>query len=481
LKNIHLKVLLVSFFSFTSVYIHAQKINEHWSGILNAGGQKIELRLNLIQNADKTYTSNWEVPVQKAKGITSSKTTFENGQLSIEIKMIGASYSGALNAAGDKIEGSWGQSGMSFPLNMEPLIADAVVTVVMKPQTPKPPFSYTSQDVLYHGINTNLDYGATITYPNDHIKHPLVVLITGSGKQDRDETIFDHKPFAVIADYLTKKGFAVLRVDDRGAGKSTGEFSKSTSADFALDVEEHIIYAKTLAMVDTNKIGLLGHSEGGLIAPMVAARNKSVAFIVLMAGPGIQIVDLMGIQNELVLKSVGIGQDAINAYIPLYKKLMKTIIASDKKEDAIIKAKEIVKDWYTITDKVLVKKTTNINDEAGVEKFANNMVETLSTNWWKYFGAYDPQPTLQKVKCPVLAMNGSADIQVPANASIHGIEAALKKGGNKQFTTKQFEGLNHLFQKCSKCTVAEYGELETTIEPEVLDTMSSWLLEQTNN
>jgi pimeloyl-ACP methyl ester carboxylesterase len=461
--------------SLVSVVAHAQKPFENWSGILNAGGQKIELRLHLIQNADKNYTSNWDVPAQKAKGITSSKTIVENGQLSIEVKMIGASYSGILNAAGDKIEGTWGQSGMNFPLNMEPLKEDAAVAIVMKPQTPKPPFTYTSEDFVYHGPNTNLDYGATITYPNDNKKHPLVILITGSSKQDRDETIFDHKPFAVIADYLTKKGFAVLRVDDRGAGKSTGDFSKSTSADFALDVEEHIRYAKSLKYIDTNKIGLLGHSEGGIIAPMVAARNKSVAFIVLLAGPGIQIVDLMGIQNELVLKSVGVSQEAISAYIPLYKKLMKTIIATDKKEDAITKAKEIVKNWYTSTDKVLVKKSTNITDEADAEKFANAMAETFSTHWWKYFGAYDPQPVLQKVKCPVLAINGSADIQVPAVASIHGIEAALKKGGNKQFTTKQFDGLNHLFQKCTKCTVAEYGELETTIEPEVLATIGDWL------
>jgi pimeloyl-ACP methyl ester carboxylesterase len=463
-------------FVLISLGTYAQSPIQNWAGILNAGGQKIELRLHLMQNADKTYTSNWDVPAQKAIGITSSKTTFENGVLNIEVKMIGASYVGTMNVAGDKIEGTWGQSGMNFPLNMEPIKEGAAVAVIIKPQTPKPPFTYTSEDFVYHSANTNLDYGATITFPNDNKKHSLVILITGSGKQDRDETIFDHKPFAVIADYLTKKGFAVLRVDDRGAGKSTGDFSKSTSADFALDVEEHIRYAKSLAMVDTNKIGLLGHSEGGLIAPMVAARNKSVAFIVLLAGPGIQIVDLMAIQNELVLKSVGVSQDAISAYIPLYKKLMKTIIVTDKKEDALLKAKEIVKDWYTSTDKVLVKKTTNINNEAEAEKFANSMAATFSTNWWKYFGAFDPQSSIQKVKCPVLAINGSADIQVPSDASIHGIEAALKKGGNKQFTTKQFIGLNHLFQKCTKCTVAEYGELETTIEPEVLTTIGDWLV-----
>lgn len=444
--------------------------------MLKAGGQKIELRLHLNQNPDKTYSSNWDVPLQKAKGIPSSKTALVNNQLSIEIKMIGASYTGMLNAAGNAIEGTWGQSGMSFPLNMEPLKEALEEKELMKPQTPKPPFNYSVKDVTYEGANTKLTYGATLTYPNDNKMYPLVILITGSGRQDRDETIFDHKPFAVIADYLTKKGFAVLRVDDRGAGKSTGDFSKSTTADFALDAEEHIRYVKSLPMIDSTKIGLLGHSEGGLIAPMVAARNKTVAFIVLMAGPGIEITQLMAVQNEMVLKSAGIDQPAIAAYIPLYKQLMKTIISIDNNEEAINESKKIVNEWFRITDKTFVKSTTNISTEADIDKFATTMAQTLSTPWWKFFAAYNPQPTLQKVKCPVLAINGSADIQVPSVVSLKGIEAALTKGGNKQFTTKQFEGLNHLFQKCTKCTVPEYGELDTTIESEVLDTIGSWLI-----
>ncbi len=462
--------------SFVSVVACAQKPIENWSGILNAGGQKIELRLHLIQNADKTFSSNWDVPVQKAKGISSSKTELINGQLSIEVKMIGANYIATLNKLGDKLEGTWGQSGMRFPLNMDPFKEEQAAAVVLKPQTPKAPFSYTSSEIIYHGSTTNLDYGATITYPSDNEKHPLVILITGSGKQDRDETIFDHKPFAVIADYLTKKGFAVLRVDDRGAGKSSGDFSKSTSADFALDVEEHIRYAKSLKYIDTNKIGLLGHSEGGIIAPMVAAHNKSVSFIVLLAGPGIEISEMMAIQNQLYYTSLGISKEAIDAYIPLYKNLMKTIVAINNNDSAISKAKEIVKKWYANTDKSLVIKITNIKDEAGIDKFATIMAETFSSNWMKYFIAYDPQPVLQKVKCPVLAISGTSDIQVPAVADLKGIEAALKKGGNIHYTTKQFEGLNHLFQKCTKCTVAEYGELDTTIESEVLTTIGDWLL-----
>jgi len=469
------KILLLLILGFQSFLSISQDVVHKWSGVLNAGGQKIELRLNLIQNADKTYSSNWDIPAQKVKGLASSKTELLNNQLAVEIKMIGASYSGSLNMSGDKVDGAWSQSGMSFPLNMETVKEGQEEKIFLKPQTPKPPFAYNIKDFVYEGNETKLSYGATLTYPNGDKKFPLIILITGSGRQDRDETIFDHKPFAVIADYLTKKGYAVLRVDDRGAGKSTGDFSNSTTADFAQDVEEHIRYAKNLPMIDTNQIGLLGHSEGGLIAPMVAVRNKSVAFVILMAGPGVEIGELMAMQNEMVLKSAGISQEAINAYIPLYKNLMKTIVSINSTQDANAKAIEIVKNWYSNTDKNLVKSTTNISSESDINKFATSMSETLSTKWWKYFASYNPQIALQKLKCPVLAINGSSDIQVPAEANLKAIEFALKKAGNKKVTTMKFDGLNHLFQKCTKCTVQEYGELETTIEPEVLEYINNWL------
>ena len=469
------KSFLLILVGFQSLFCISQDVLHKWSGVLNAGGQKIELRLNLIQNADKTYSSNWDIPAQKVKGLASSKTELLNNQLSVEIKMIGASYSGSLNMSGDKVDGAWSQSGMSFPLNMETVKEGQEEKIFLKPQTPKPPFAYNVKDFVYEGNETKLSYGATLTYPKEDKKFPLIILITGSGRQDRDETIFDHKPFAVIADYLTKKGYAVLRVDDRGAGKSTGDFSNSTTADFAQDVEEHIRYAKNLPMIDTNQIGLLGHSEGGLIAPMVAVRNKSVSFVILLAGPGVEIGELMAMQNEMVLKSAGISQEAINTYIPLYKNLMKTIVSINSIQDANAKAIEIVKNWYSNTDKNLVKATTNISSESDINKFATTMSETLSTKWWKYFASYNPQIALQKLKCPVLAINGSSDIQVPADANLKAIELGLKKAGNKKGTTMKFDNLNHLFQKCTKCTVQEYGELENTIEPEVLEYIYNWL------
>jgi len=469
------KIILLLAITFVTIISYSQQTIGTWVGILHAGGQNIEMRLHVFQNADKSFNSSWDVPIQKVKGISSSKTEFSNEQISIEVKSIGALFTGKLNSTENKIEGIWEQSGGKFDLNLDPFTGEAPETIIIKTQTPKPPFNYQSKEFTYEGVNTKLTYGATLTYPNNDAKFPLIILITGSGRQDRDETIFDHKPFAVIADFLTKKGYAVLRVDDRGAGKSTGDFIQSTSADFALDVEEHINYAKSLSMIDTNKIGLCGHSEGGLIAPLVAARNKSVSFIIMMAGPGINIVDLMALQNEGVLRTSGIGKNEIDAYIPMYKDLMNTISKSTDTQSAIVKAKEITTAWFNSTNKVFVKSTTNINNEADIDKFVNAMVGQLSTKWWKYFANYNPQPVLEKLKCNVLAINGSADIQVVAEPNLKGIESSFIKGGNKKFTIKKFEGLNHLFQKCTKCTVSEYGELTTTIEPEVLEYIADWL------
>ena len=467
--------ILLLFISSFGIFSNAQPATNAWSGMLKAGPQNIELRLNFTQKEDKSWQSSWDVPAQKAMGIPSSKTEWSGAQVTIEIKAIGASFSGNLNAEGNKLEGNWMQSGGTFPLVLEPFSAAKRTEPKDKPQTPKPPFAYISKDYVYQGSETKLTYGATMTYPNESGTFPTLILITGSGMQDRDESILNHKPFHVLADFFTKNGYAVLRVDDRGAGKSTGDFQQSSSEDFALDVEEHVRFISSLPMVNTKKIGLLGHSEGGLIAPMVAARNKSIAFIILFAGPGVPIVELMAQQNEAVFKSVGMPAKVIDTYIPLYKNLMKTLTQAPDVNSGIEKANEITRAWYLTSDKEMVKLTTGINSEADIPGFVNTMSRELSSKWWKFFANYQPEPVLQKVKCPVLAINGGADIQVVADANLKGIENALLKGGNKRVTIKKFDALNHLFQKCSTCTVTEYSTLETTIEPEVLAFLLEWL------
>lgn len=465
----------VFLFLLTALFCQAQTPIKKWSGLLNGGGQKIEVVLNFQLDSTNKLQSYWDIPAQKAKGIPSTKTEWIGSFLSIEIKRLGVLFNGKLSDDGQRIDGSWGQSGFRFAFKLEPYVEGKIWPVVVKPQTPKAPFPYVSEDFVYQGVKTKLKYGVTLTFPKDTLKHPLLILISGSGAQDRDETIFDHKPFAVMADYFTRRGYAVMRVDDRSMGKSNGVFQASTSADFALDVEEHLNYAKKLPQIDSTRMGLVGHSEGGLIAPMVAVRNSSVAFVVLMAAPGVDILDLMAAQNELVLKSVGISKEAVEVYMPLYKQLMAEMKGTATKFEATEKATSIVQNWYKNTDKTLVKQVTNMNSEADINSFVSPFVESVNSKWSKYFLSYRPGPVLEKVAVPVLAMNGANDIQVPANLNLTGIKEALIAGKSKNFVIKGFAGLNHLFQKCKVCSVPEYGELDTTIEPEVLDFMKEWL------
>lgn len=445
----------------------------NWSGQLNAGGQQLEMRLHVTKGPNQELKSNWDVPAQKVKGLPSSKTEVLGNELRIELKQINGGYNAIFNDS--LIEGSWQQSGMKFKLVLRPFNDSLPEKKLNRPQTPKPPFAYISQDITYKGTLTGLSYGATLTYPSAKKKYPLVILITGSGKQDRDETLFEHKPFAVIADHLTKSGYAVLRVDDRGIGQSNGNFASSTSADFAMDVEEHIRYARTLDMIDGTKIGLCGHSEGGLIAPLVASKDPGIAFLILLAGPGIPINELMTLQNREVLRSQKIPEDAVAAYLPLYKTILNAVAMTTDAKEATATVRNIVRKWLEVTDKKLTLPTTGIQQESDADRFASVMASQLSTAWWRYFISFDPGEYLQKIKIPVLAMNGGADIQVVANENLKGIESSLKKGGNKNYKILKMEGLNHLFQRCKECTVAEYESLETTFEPEVLDEMVKFL------
>jgi pimeloyl-ACP methyl ester carboxylesterase len=310
------------------------------------------------------------------------------------------------------------------------------------------------------------------------LKYPVVVLISGSGPQDRDETLFNHKPFAVIADNLSRLGFAVLRVDDRGVAKTSGKFSTATSADFADDVEAGIEYLKTHPNVDTTRIGLIGHSEGGMIAPMVASRRKDIKFIVLLAGPGIPIVQLMAEQAEAVAKSSGSTPAFARAGAQLY-----TLAATEvnKKLDSVStfnNMRSSLEAWI-IQQPANVITGLHLTSSAEKEAFMHAQLNSLQSPWFKYFLAFDPTPYLQKLRCSVLALNGAKDIQVLPTSNLAGILAALKKSHSKSYEVKEVPGLNHLFQTCNSCTAKEYGELEETFSPMALKMMDDWLLKQT--
>jgi pimeloyl-ACP methyl ester carboxylesterase len=284
-------------------------------------------------------------------------------------------------------------------------------------------------------------------------------LIPGSGPHDRDETLLGHKVFLVLADYLTRKGIVVLRVDDRGVGKSTGNLADATTADLATDAEAGVAYLKTRSEVDPHKIGLIGHSEGGLIAPMVAARNADVAFIVMMAGPGVPGDEILVEQVLLISEASGASHDVAEKNATAEREVVTLV--KQEKDNAVL-------------EKDLREKLAGKIPEAQIDP----TIKQLTSPWVRYFIAYDPAPALRKVKCPVLAINGEKDVQVPPKQNLPAIRRALEEGGNQHAEADELPGLNHLFQTAKTGVPSEYSEIEETMSPAAMEKIASWILKQ---
>jgi len=440
----------------------AQQITGDWNGVLRIqASMQLRIVFHITQTGDK-YLATMDSPDQGAKGIPVKSTEFTNSKLTIALPDLMAEYNGELQ--GDSIVGTFKQRGISFPLNLTRHASEK--QAVRRPQEPIPPFPYYSEEVTFPNKPAGITLAGTLTLPKKEGIFPVAILITGSGPQNRDEELFGHKPFLVIADYLTRNGIAVLRYDDRGVAKSTGNFQTALSTDFASDVESAIAYLKTRKEIDRKKIGLIGHSEGGMIAPMVAAKSKEVRFIVMLAGTGMRGDQLIILQQELIGRASGAPEKEIEMWKDISTKGMNLVLqTSDQK-----RLKEELTQLLTET----LQKDPTKQKEA-IDAMANQQISQIMTPGMLFFIKYDPLPALTKVKCPVLALNGEKDLQVPPKENIPAIESALKKGGNKQVTIRIFPGLNHLFQECKTGIPGEYGTIEQTIAPVVLETTTNWI------
>jgi pimeloyl-ACP methyl ester carboxylesterase len=380
----------------------------------------------------------------------------------------GIEYEGTLGSDGIST-GTFKQGGQSFPLNLSREAIEKEETV--RPQNPVKPYPYVEEEVTFENKEARIRLAGTLTLPHKNGNFPAVVLISGSGAQNRDEELMGHKPFLIIADYLTRNGIAVLRFDDRGTAASTGDFQTATSVDFSNDVEAAVKYLQTRKEINRKQIGLIGHSEGGIIAPMVAARSKDVAFIVLLAGTGIPGDQLLLLQQELILKASGISEQAWQSQSLVNRKAFDLIIQST--DTARLKLD------LTSYLKQILKETPDVKPEIQSEEDFIRLLITQCVNpWVQYFIKYDPAVALEKVKCPVLAINGEKDLQVPAKINLEAIQKALSKGGNKKVTVKEFPELNHLFQECQTGLPAEYATIEQTFSPIALDEILKWIQTQ---
>lgn len=446
--------------------VFGQDITGQWNGLLSVQGMKIRLVFH-ITKTDQGYASTMDSPDQGAKGIPMSSTVFESPKLIMKLDAGAIEYTGELK--GELITGTFKQSGMSFPMDLKR--EEIAKPVVNRPQEPKKPYPYISEEVTIENTKAGVKLAGTLTLPGKEGKFPVAVLITGSGPQNRDEELVGHKPFLVLADYLTRNGIAVLRYDDRGTAQSTGDFSMATSADLASDAEAVIAYLKSRKDIDKKKIGLIGHSEGGIIAPMVAARSKDVSFIVMLAGTGIPGDQLLLLQQERIAKASGIPEADLLKSREINKTCFDIIIKTSDQDQLKADLTAYLKN--AINEFPADQKPAGMSDEDLIKMVLNQ----VANPWMQYFIKYDPVPALQKVKCPVLALNGEKDLQVPPRENLAAIGKALEKGRNKKVTLKELPGLNHLFQECTIGTPDEYALIEQTFSPAALDVIAKWIQE----
>lgn len=445
--------------------LHAPGIAGDWNGALEVGGTRLRLVLHLRSQPDGKLTGTLDSIDQSANGLLLENVRLEAGKLSLEMRIAAASFQGELNAAGTEISGTWKQGGAELPLRLTRGALE-----LRRPQEPVKPYPYEEREVTYDSLAPGVRMAGTLTVPPNARKAPALLLVQGSGNHNRDEQVFGHRPFLVLADYLTRKGFVVLRADKRGVGKSTGVFATATTADFADDALGAVQFLKRQPEIDPARIGILGHSEGGTVGPIAAARSKDVAFLVLMAGMGLSGEEILFRQAELMLKVAGAAEEAVRRERAVQTMVFKVV---KQEKDASAAEKRLRKEFQNLTP----EEKQAIGGDAGVQ----SQIQIVNSPWFRSLLTLDPAPYLRKVKCPVLALNGSKDLQVPAKEDLEAIGRALKEAGNPDYTLKELPGLNHLFQHCTTGLPAEYQSIEETIAPEALTAIAEWLESHTRS
>lgn len=430
-------------------------VTGYWEGTLAISPtNSLSIGFIITPSEEGFLEATLQIPTQGLRDFKVSSIKIDKTLLTIEIEQLQASFTGTYDDETQQIEGTFLQMGQSLPLNLKL----ATLQEKTRPQDPIKPYPYISQDITFTQSPMGFLLAGTITKPQGNGPFPAVVLISGSGSQNRDEELMGHRPFLVLADALTRNGIVVLRYDDRGFAESKGDASSATSIDFADDAESAIEYLKTLSYVDTNNIGIIGHSEGAIIGPIVAHRNKDVRFLVLMAGSGVDGIAVLEDQTAAILRAQQVPETAIaqavEANLRIYTIVLDESKTLDERKQAVL---EILLSLGLSTEQ------------------ATSQITALFSPWYMKFLTLNPATYLQDIDIPVMILNGTKDTQVSSSLHVPAIESALLSGGNSRYTTNVYEGLNHLFQPATTGAPDEYGNIEITIDPIVLQDISSWI------
>jgi hypothetical protein len=421
------------------------QIEGYWKGQIKLGAQELEMAFD-IKAIDNGFSATLDVPAQGAFDIPVDETVFQENRLNMTMSAMGATYSGMLKES--RIEGEFTQHGMTFPLNLEKGSKEAKQ---VRPQDPQPPFNYRIEEVSFTNEKEGNTLTGTLTIPKGKGPFPAMVLVSGSGQQNRDEELMNHRPFWVIADYCARHGIAVLRYDDRGMGGSTGEMENATSLDFSYDAEAAFDYLRKQKHIDASRVGILGHSEGGIINFMVSARRPEVAFLVSLAGPAVNGIEVLKEQQVAILRASGMSEEMIAFSQNSNRQLFDIVEASNDREEADSLMRQLVKSW-------------GYNEE-----LTEQTVSGMTMPWMYYFLKYDPTEAIVKTTCPALLLNGSKDLQVIASQNLPAYEKIIVDYGKTNLTLHELPDLNHLFQHCETGAIEEYATIDETISPEVLE------------
>jgi pimeloyl-ACP methyl ester carboxylesterase len=436
-----------------------------WIGELDGTTAQLYFEISALKNGE--FSASLSPNKGKSKVAATSVIVTENS-IEIEIQQEGVSYFAALNSAKNLLEGQFKKGNQSFLLHLQKI---ETLGSVNRPQAPSLPLPYITQEISFDNSEANITLSGTLSLPSLDKKHPAVVLITGSGPQDRDQSFMGHKTFLVLADYLTRNGIAVLRFDDRGVAQSTGSFDTATSMDFASDVHFAVEFLHTHPNISKQHIGLIGHSEGGLIAPIVASKNAKVSFVALLAGPGLSGNEVAIAQIKTFLRINGLSDATSVAGSELTRSLNNVVLLN--KNDGSLKSE--LHQAYDTAWKAMSEIVRHDLKAIGGGKLTEARVQQLSTDWNRYFLAHEPSEYLSSLSIPVLAIHGDKDTQMDAKTNLKAIEKALAGQGHELNLIESIKGVNHLFQTANSGRMAEYAEIDETIATLVLEMLSNWI------
>lgn len=464
MRNYFVLILVIFALSVSAAEEHgncmAHRMLGKWEGTIKVQGTELRIVFNISEVSCGNFRATMDSPDQNAYDIPVDEVIINGNILELKMPSINGNYQGKLKEQGI-IEGKWKQAGNVLELNL----VKSTSSEDKRPQEPCKPYPYYTEEVIILNNYEGITLSGTLTLPERGGPFPAVILISGSGPQNRNEEVFGHKPFLVIADYLTRNGISVLRFDERGVGESEGEYESATSKDFAEDVEAAVDFLIEREEINVNKIGLLGHSEGAYISSMLAARRTDdIAFIILLGGTVLPGDEILKKQTELIAKAEGINESITRGSIEVNEKIYSIIKSEEDREKARKEIRELIQKAYKEI----------YNSDISEENLYNQVKQAMSP-WLKFFITYDPRIDLKKVECPVLALFGEKDLQVSSKENIKALKEVFKESGLKDYKIMELPGLNHLFQEAETGSPNEYAEIEQTIAPVTLETIAGWI------